>query len=131
MPATFLGSGGFAGDGGPATAARLSGPHGLSITPDGDLLIADGHNHRVRRVDADFNPGVPGVDPPGQDEDGDASDSRLEPPSEPVLGASMVAVPGFGMVKVKLPGRKGWVVLEEDASIPVGSLVNTRNGSGR
>ena len=103
------GSGGFAGDGGPATAAKLSGPHGLSITPDGDLLIADGHNHRVRRVDADFVPGVPGVEP-RPDEDGSPSDSRLEPASEPVLGASIVAAPGFGMVKVKLPGRTsaGW-----------------------
>jgi sugar lactone lactonase YvrE len=45
------GSPGDGGDGGPATAARLSSPRGLVIDGDGALLIADVGNHRVRRVD--------------------------------------------------------------------------------
>lgn len=43
---------GFAGDGGPAVAARLARPAGVASAPDGSFLIADGSN-RVRRVGAD------------------------------------------------------------------------------
>lgn len=41
---------GFAGDDGPATAAKLNGPRALALTADGSYLIADSENHRVRRV---------------------------------------------------------------------------------
>jgi hypothetical protein len=45
-----LGMGGFSGDGGPATAARLDSVTDAVETPDGGLLIADSGNNRVRRV---------------------------------------------------------------------------------
>lgn len=45
------GEGGFSGDGGPATKARLFAPHDLAFDSAGDLLIADTFNHRIRRVD--------------------------------------------------------------------------------
>jgi DNA-binding beta-propeller fold protein YncE len=41
---------GFGGDGGPASAALLSEPSGMLLTPDGVLYIADSANNRVRRV---------------------------------------------------------------------------------
>src|SRR5436190_862086 len=41
---------GFGGDGGPATAARLSSPSDVLETGDGGFLIADTYNGRVRRV---------------------------------------------------------------------------------
>jgi sugar lactone lactonase YvrE len=46
------GTQGFAGDGGPATAAELDSPQGLALDAAGNLYIADAHNHRVRMVAA-------------------------------------------------------------------------------
>jgi len=51
---TIAGSGekGFAGDGGPATAAALNEPYGIAIDRAGTMFIADRLNRRVRRIDA-------------------------------------------------------------------------------
>lgn len=49
---TIAGTGtrGFAGDGGPATAAELSGPTGVELDKPGNLVISDTQNQRVRVV---------------------------------------------------------------------------------
>src|SRR6185436_11197788 len=39
------------GDGGSASAATLWNPAGLTLTPDGSLVIADTGNHRLRVVE--------------------------------------------------------------------------------
>jgi NHL repeat len=44
-----VGTMGFSGDGGPATAAQLAFPTGLAITATGQVLVADSVNNRVRR----------------------------------------------------------------------------------
>jgi sugar lactone lactonase YvrE len=55
MITTIAGNGepGYAGDGGPAIAARLNEPYGIALGRHGNLYIADRHNHCVRRVDTD------------------------------------------------------------------------------
>lgn len=52
-PAIVAGTGeaGFGGDGGPAAQAQLAAPMDLAFDGDGNLLIADTFNHRVRRID--------------------------------------------------------------------------------
>ncbi len=51
---TVAGTGtkGNGGDGGPARDASFNGMHNLVATPDGDLLLADTWNNRVRKLDA-------------------------------------------------------------------------------
>jgi len=51
---TVAGTGvdGYSVDQGPATSARLSAPIGVGLDADGNLLIADNNNARVRRVDS-------------------------------------------------------------------------------
>jgi NHL repeat-containing protein len=44
------GLGGFSGDGGAATAARLNDPQGVAIDGAGDLFIADTFNNAIREV---------------------------------------------------------------------------------
>lgn len=57
------GLGGFAGDGGPATLARLNSPAGIAVDSRGQVYIADTDNNRVRRL----SPGAAApVEPPGQ-----------------------------------------------------------------
>ncbi|MBE2213034.1 MAG: hypothetical protein IAE82_04115 [Opitutaceae bacterium] len=45
------GARGYEGDGGPATQAKLSGPHSIQFGRDGELYVCDVGNHAIRVVD--------------------------------------------------------------------------------
>ena len=45
-----IGQFGFQGDGGRATDAKLRNPYGVDFDSQGNLYIADTHNHRLRVV---------------------------------------------------------------------------------
>jgi sugar lactone lactonase YvrE len=46
------GTGGYAGDGGPATETQLLSPSGVAVDKAGNLYITEWDNNRVRKVDA-------------------------------------------------------------------------------
>jgi hypothetical protein len=46
------GTGGFSGDGGPATSAELNFPEAVAVDAAGNVIIADANNFRVRVVAA-------------------------------------------------------------------------------
>ncbi len=44
------GTGGYSGDGGPATNAELNSPFGMAVDATGNQFIADSYNQRIRKV---------------------------------------------------------------------------------
>ncbi len=49
--AAGYGSGGMTGDGGPATAAKVNNPQGITVDQYGNIYFADASNHRIRKID--------------------------------------------------------------------------------
>jgi hypothetical protein len=82
---------GFAGDGGPATAAKLSEAYGVAVDSAGNIYIADTANHRVRKVtkatgliDTIAGNGTPGF----SGDNGQATSARLNFPLSVAVDAA-------------------------------------------
>jgi uncharacterized protein (TIGR03437 family) len=75
------GTGGYGGDNGPATNARLNYPHGIAFDSAGNLHIADMDNHRIRKVSSGVITTVAGTGTGGYSGDnGPATNARLDYP---------------------------------------------------
>ena len=89
------GIGGYSGDGGPATAARISHPNGIAVDGGGNIYIPDQLTARVRKISAAGiistigGTGVPGYSGDG----GPAVSARLNNPND-------IAVDAYGNIYV-------------------------------
>ncbi|HTK73914.1 MAG TPA: IPT/TIG domain-containing protein [Gemmataceae bacterium] len=98
------GTPGFSGDGGPATAASLNGPEGMTTDPAGNLYIADTFNHRVRVVAPDgtistfAGTGFPGY---GGDDGPASSGTMILPTDVAVDAAGNVYIADLGNSRVR------------------------------
>ena len=94
---------GFAGDGGPARAARFRQPHSIALDDRGFLYVCDIGNHRIRRIDlaAGTITTIAGNGRPELPRDG-----------QPAAGA-----PIFGPRTMAIVGRTMWIALREGNSI--------------
>jgi sugar lactone lactonase YvrE len=87
---TIAGTGepGFSGDGGPATAARLSSPSGVEVDRLGNVYIVDAGNLRVRRVSGSTIATIAGTGTQGSVGDGGpARDAQLASPQSVAVDA--------------------------------------------
>jgi sugar lactone lactonase YvrE len=102
---TGVDAGGYAGDGGPATAARLSEPIGVAFDTAGNLLFTDRDNHVIRMVDRrGIITTIAGTGEPGSGGDGGAAtDAELDEPYYLVVerdGSIIVADSGSARVRM-------------------------------
>jgi hypothetical protein len=128
---TVAGAGiaGFSGDGGLATSARINQPIGVDVTSEGDYLIADTLNNRIRMVDAASLPVPVGPAPLPPPVLGKKVNVQL------VKGRVLIAVPARsvaagGSARASQKGLK-FVPLRESQQIPVRSFLDTKRGTVR
>ena len=107
---TVAGTGnrGFSGDGGPATAARLSFPADVAVDGAGNLFITDSANLRIRKVDtAGVITTVAGTGNRGFSGDGGpATAARLDSPVGVAVdgaGNLFIADSGNGLIRILTP----------------------------
>ncbi len=111
---TVAGNGtkGFAGDGGPATAAEFNNPNGLAIAADGTLYVADLGNERVRKIDPNGTIStVAGNGRYGYSGDGGpATAAELRIPSVAVGPDGVLYIADYGNQRIRRVGADGVIV---------------------
>jgi sugar lactone lactonase YvrE/predicted secreted protein len=76
----------YSGDGGNATSASLNSPWGVTVSPSGDVYIADQNNHCIRKVTHQIISTISGGGTPGFSGDGGAGTAAvLNSPSGVVI----------------------------------------------
>jgi uncharacterized protein (TIGR03437 family) len=92
--AAGTGTPGFSGDGGPATSAELNFPYAVAVDSERNLFIADGSNHRIRKVSPSGTiTTVAGTGMPGSSGDGGpATSAGMSPRSVAVDAAGNVFI---------------------------------------
>ncbi len=119
------GAAGFGGDGGPATAAQLATARAVAESVGGRLLVADTANQRLRAL-------TPAPAPPPPDPQAALPQPPAQAPpgvAPPRIGRSAVVAPVSGAVRVRLPGRRGFVPLTSAANIGLGAELDTTRGA--
>ncbi len=101
-----VGQASFGGDGGPATSAYLNAPQGIALLSNGDLIIADTGNARIRLVTMSDGriQTIAGTGTPGSDYDnGPAVSAELNKPTGVAVAADgTIAVADLGNNRVRL-----------------------------
>ena len=73
---------GYSGDNGPATSATLDSPTGVAVDANGNIFIADSHNHRIREVSSGTITTIAGTGTAGfSGDNGAATSAQLALPS--------------------------------------------------
>jgi hypothetical protein len=80
-------------------------------------------------ADPATTPADPATPPGSGDAPADPATPAPGPPAAPQLGASFGAAAQEGSVRVRLPGTDRFVDLPDAASLPVGTVVDARNGA--
>jgi hypothetical protein len=106
-------AGGYCGDGGPATAARLAAPRDVAAIPGGGELIADSSNFVIRQIKGGListvaGVGVPGTVPPAQPTPVDQV-ALSDPRGVAALPDGSFAIADAGLRAVLLVGTNGTV----------------------
>ena len=111
---TIAGNGapGFAGDGGPASAAQFNSPYGLCLDRLGNLFVADLGNARIRRISTDGKiTTVAGGGPNLRVDGGAATDSKLSAPRNVAVDATgNLYISDFGAGRVYRVSPSGSIV---------------------
>lgn len=110
------------GDGGAAADAQLNEPRGVAVDAQGDIVVGDSTDDRVRRVDLPAS-----VSPPT----GPAPPSGSTPAGAPEVNRTVLVQTLRGKVYVRVRGSRRSVPLDQVELIPDGSKLDTRAGTAR